>query len=208
MGRLRAELRGLVVVLAMAGPVGGAFACGGLANRDKVGVDSDGPDGMGDSPGDIAPEASTAIEDATLDSSEDAVPGDVSIDTSLDAVAEGADAGGPDVLPDSIGDVALEDVAVDAPAGADAEHAGLGDTGSDAPSCPAEADPGAEPPSCALGGPGMTNCGPGGTGTESCCTSLEVCGGTFSRLYDNDGGGPTGRPNLRRSPAFASTNTS
>lgn len=35
----------------------------------------------------------------------------------------------------------------------------------------------------------MTNCG---TGSESCCTSLEVTGGTYSRTYTNDGGGPTG----------------
>ncbi len=40
------------------------------------------------------------------------------------------------------------------------------------------------PPSCATGGPGMTNCGPGGGGTESCCTSLEVTGGTYYRTYD------------------------
>ncbi len=30
----------------------------------------------------------------------------------------------------------------------------------------------------------MSNCGPGGTGTESCCTSLEVTGGTYYRTYD------------------------
>jgi formylglycine-generating enzyme required for sulfatase activity len=38
----------------------------------------------------------------------------------------------------------------------------------------------------------MTNCGPGGSGTESCCTSLEVQGGTYYRTYTNDGCGPTG----------------
>jgi formylglycine-generating enzyme required for sulfatase activity len=41
----------------------------------------------------------------------------------------------------------------------------------------------------------MTNCGPGGSGTESCCTSLEVCGGTYFRTYTYDadsGFGPTG----------------
>jgi formylglycine-generating enzyme required for sulfatase activity len=45
-------------------------------------------------------------------------------------------------------------------------------------------------PSCAPGGPGMTNCGAGGSGTESCCTSLEVTGGTYYRTYrpDADGG--------------------
>ena len=38
------------------------------------------------------------------------------------------------------------------------------------------------PPSCASGGPGMTNCG----ACESCCTSLEVPGGAFYRTYDLD----------------------
>jgi formylglycine-generating enzyme len=41
--------------------------------------------------------------------------------------------------------------------------------------------PPAEPPSCAPGGAGMTNCGPS---SESCCTSLEVSGGTYYRSYD------------------------
>jgi formylglycine-generating enzyme required for sulfatase activity len=42
------------------------------------------------------------------------------------------------------------------------------------------------PPSCAAGGSGMTNCGPG---TESCCASLEVAGGTFDRTYAASGPG-------------------
>jgi formylglycine-generating enzyme required for sulfatase activity len=38
----------------------------------------------------------------------------------------------------------------------------------------------------------MTNCGPGGSGTESCCASLDVAGGTYYRTYENVGdGGPT-----------------
>lgn len=37
------------------------------------------------------------------------------------------------------------------------------------------------PPSCAPGGAGMTNCGSGST---SCCASLEVAGGTYDRSYD------------------------
>jgi hypothetical protein len=37
------------------------------------------------------------------------------------------------------------------------------------------------PPSCAPGGPGMTDCGD--AGDESCCTSLEVTGGTYYRMY-------------------------
>jgi formylglycine-generating enzyme len=56
----------------------------------------------------------------------------------------------------------------------------------------ASADAGPPPPSCAAGGLGLTNCGPGGSGTESCCTSLEVTGGTYYRTYTNDGSGPTG----------------
>jgi formylglycine-generating enzyme len=57
------------------------------------------------------------------------------------------------------------------------------------------------PPSCAPGGPGMSTC-PAGTGSESCCTSLPVTGGTYDRTYDPSGsdggvplaadGGPTG----------------
>ncbi len=61
--------------------------------------------------------------------------------------------------------------------------------------------------SCSPGGPGMTNCGVVGDAAtpESCCTSLEVTGGTYYRTYDpvvdEDGstfamlaadGGPTG----------------
>ena len=53
-------------------------------------------------------------------------------------------------------------------------------------------DSGSPPPSCAPGGPGMTNCGPGGRGAESCCTSLEVCGGTYHRTYTSSGSGPMG----------------
>jgi formylglycine-generating enzyme required for sulfatase activity len=44
----------------------------------------------------------------------------------------------------------------------------------------------------------MSNCGPGGSGTESCCTSLEVTtaleseASPFYRTYSNSGSGPTG----------------
>src|SRR3984957_15832218 len=49
-------------------------------------------------------------------------------------------------------------------------------------------DSGSQPPSCQPGGAGMTNCG---ACSESCCTSLEVTGGTFQRTYTNSVGGPT-----------------
>ena len=42
--------------------------------------------------------------------------------------------------------------------------------------------------SCDPGGAGMTNCG---ASSESCCTSLEVPGGTYYRTYRNSGSGPT-----------------
>jgi formylglycine-generating enzyme required for sulfatase activity len=61
--------------------------------------------------------------------------------------------------------------------------------------------------SCQAGGNGLTNCG---AASESCCTSIEVPGGTFSRTYDNaDTGGPLiqsadGGPTLLSDPATVS----
>jgi hypothetical protein len=49
----------------------------------------------------------------------------------------------------------------------------------------------AQPPSCQVSTLGTTNCGAGGSGTESCCASPEVPGGTYYRTYDppaEDGG--------------------
>ncbi|CAN5644278.1 hypothetical protein BH09MYX1_BH09MYX1_23320 [soil metagenome] len=45
-------------------------------------------------------------------------------------------------------------------------------------------------PSCKPGGAGMTNCG---AGSESCCTSVAVTGGTYDRTYTNNGNGATGK---------------
>jgi formylglycine-generating enzyme required for sulfatase activity len=59
------------------------------------------------------------------------------------------------------------------------------------------AEPTTEAPSCSTAGPGTTNCGAG----ESCCTSLVVTGGTYNRVYTNDGNGATGLAN----PATVST---
>jgi sulfatase modifying factor 1 len=81
-------------------------------------------------------------------------------------------------------------------AGSDAAPDGDVDSGSPVPIV----DAGSPMQSCAAGGPGLTNCG---GGSESCCTSLEVTGGTYHRTYDfynaADGGvalaadgGPTG----------------
>jgi sulfatase modifying factor 1 len=73
-------------------------------------------------------------------------------------------------------------------------------------------DSGPPPPSCAPGGPGLTNCG---ASSESCCTSLEVPGGTYYRTYDlplgaDDGGLPVvplaadGGPSNEGDPATVS----
>jgi formylglycine-generating enzyme required for sulfatase activity len=43
--------------------------------------------------------------------------------------------------------------------------------------------------SCEVGGAGLNDCG---ANSESCCTSLEVPGGTYSRTYTNSGTGPNG----------------
>jgi formylglycine-generating enzyme required for sulfatase activity len=62
-----------------------------------------------------------------------------------------------------------------------------GDGGEDsasaaAPTCTGgSSDAGDVAPSCAAIGPGRTNCG---ACNESCCTSLEVTGGTYYRTYD------------------------
>ena len=46
-------------------------------------------------------------------------------------------------------------------------------------------------PSCATSGSGRTDCG--ANNDESCCTSLPVSGGTYSRTYTNSGSGATGK---------------
>jgi hypothetical protein len=57
----------------------------------------------------------------------------------------------------------------------------------------------AMPASCAAGGFGMTNCG---SGSESCCTSIEIPGGNFHRTYANTGTGPTSEANLATVSSF------
>jgi sulfatase modifying factor 1 len=68
--------------------------------------------------------------------------------------------------------------------GALSENVGNGDSGAgDVMSSSAAS------PTCEAGGPGLTNCG---ANKESCCTSLEVPGGTYFRTYTNGGSGATG----------------
>jgi len=63
----------------------------------------------------------------------------------------------------------------------------------------AGAGAGVSPASCAASGPGRTDCGE--SANESCCTSLAVAGGTYSRTYANSGNGATGKAD----PATVST---
>jgi sulfatase modifying factor 1 len=70
-------------------------------------------------------------------------------------------------------------------------------------------DSGSSMQSCAPGGPGLTTCG---SGSESCCTSLEVTGGSYQRTYDPydsaDGGvamAADGGPAGEADPASVST---
>jgi formylglycine-generating enzyme required for sulfatase activity len=198
------KLGGLVVVLAIAGSLSGASACGsrtGIWLFDEVGADSGTPDGMLDSPGDVmVADASVCIQNP--ETSECCGFGTPSGGYSCE-VDFGSSLCGPDgwTCPSggtlAVGCSFLCMVAPDA---------GL----ADAPSFAEAGDYGPEPPSCARGGNGMTNCGPGGSGTESCCTSLEVEGGTYFRTYDPLGadGGPVlaadGGPTEEADPATVS----
>jgi sulfatase modifying factor 1 len=114
----------------------------------------------------------------------------------------GNDGGGRNTTLDSSGDVSAADVAGEAPSGREPGDARVtdavansagdaveADVVTDVPSCPEWGDSGTQPLSCSVGGPGMTHCG---ASEESCCTSLEVCGGTYYRAYTNAGSGPTG----------------
>jgi formylglycine-generating enzyme required for sulfatase activity len=130
--------------------------------------------------------------------------------TGLDAMdASGADAETGDASADAgTGDATLDgQPATDSPAdtpgsgeagttdsAASTDSAAI-DAGTDSPAAvEAGADSAVQPPSCAPGGAGMTNCGSGGDGggSESCCTSLEVTGGSYYRTYMNTGDGGTG----------------
>ena len=82
------------------------------------------------------------------------------------------------------GDGAQHETTNVGPVSSSTADAGEGGSAADAIS----GDSGA-PPSCSGGGPGLTHCG---QDSESCCATLEVEGGTFSRTYANAGTGATG----------------
>jgi sulfatase modifying factor 1 len=109
------------------------------------------------------------------------VTGGVACDAILGTLHDrSGDGGAPDALPRADG-------APHGDAGRDVDAEGpKKDGASDAPhACPTDAcgDAIAPPRSCAdASGPGLTDC-PAGSGHESCCTSLEVEGGTYDRSY-------------------------
>lgn len=61
-----------------------------------------------------------------------------------------------------------------------------------------------QPTSCQVSAPGTSDCG---SAAESCCASLEVPGDNYNRTYTNDGGGPMGEADPRRSPVLGWTST-
>ena len=90
----------------------------------------------------------------------------------------------------SSGAVDVTTDAADAASALDATQTGSSSgSGGDSGGGSAEAGPSSPgPSSCQVAGPGRTDCG---GGSESCCTSLDVPGGTYYRTYLNTGSGPT-----------------
>ena len=64
---------------------------------------------------------------------------------------------------------------------------GSATTGSATSGSASAASDGSEPPSCSASGPGMTNCGPAGAGSGSCCASPQVPAGAFDRNCGGSG---------------------
>src|ERR1019366_8701637 len=105
--------------------------------------------------------ADASMDSTVNDASEDRPSGAISDSDSPEGPAESATDSAIDVGGDGSGSI---DGAIDA-------------TGEDG---------GTTPLSCQAEGSGLTNCG---ATSESCCTSLEVPGGTYYRTYTNSGGG-------------------
>jgi sulfatase modifying factor 1 len=80
-------------------------------------------------------------------------------------------------------------------AGADSGCDNEADSGSGG----AAPDSGSTSPSCQPGGNGLTNCG---ASRESCCASLEVTGGSYSRTYANGGDASTAEADPARVSGF------
>ncbi len=218
-GKLLTPRRVLTGLACLAGAVGFATACGGSSVGSAYGPDAMAADSSpGDSSGadstvgaaDAPPDSVVGV-DANADAGAgDALAPDVAANSPTDAgsdqaVVDGAD-GSPVDAPatDGEGDACVTGSSCTP---TNRCHAGTyncstqvcTDTGSaltDGTSCAGgwtcasgNCVPPANPLSCTPGGAGMTNCG---AGSESCCTSLAVDGGTYYRTYTNSGDGGTG----------------
>jgi formylglycine-generating enzyme required for sulfatase activity len=151
-----------LAALAFAGNLAACFSSQNVGSQPDAGPE-DASSAAPDAGTPDAPPGDATLGDAssTEASVADVAPSDAPADTS--AVDSGADSGAGDAAPDVID--GGYDASTVSPCGAlDAGGA----------------------PSCAAGGPGMTNCG---TSSECCCASPEVTGGTYYRTYDY-GAGP------------------
>jgi len=156
--------RSLAVLAAGLAPLA---ACNGLLGNDGVSLFTrNGDGGHSDATSKLGPDSSAKHM----------------ADGGADARREGgppADAG-RDSTPDSGRDTGKADAVTCAP----------GSCPATTPYCSTTGSCSATPPQCSFGGPGLTDCG---DGTDNCCASSIVDGGTFYRTYSNsDGGGPTG----------------
>ncbi len=104
-----------------------------------------------------------------------------------------ADSGPAGTAPMGSGGADARSIASDAAdtgsTGGGSASTGLGDSGAGASPGSASTVPS---PNCGTGAAGVTHCGAGDSGSESCCTSLPVTGGTYDRTYTNSGAGATG----------------
>ena len=148
------------------GAMGDGAGSGQDATQDAEGATEASRESGGDGPAEARP------SDANGEAS------DGSSDTGSGEAGSG-DAGSGDAGGDATLDGASGDSSSDSSSGEGSVDAEAGPTG---------------PLSCAPGGLGLNNCGAGGSGNESCCTSLPVTGGSFQRTYasDPDSGVATG----------------
>ncbi len=152
---------GLSFVATFLAVVGGLAGCSSSAETraSTPGTDNDpGPDATSQAGGPSGP-TDAGVSSTLRDSTSPAMPieggsvAPVTLDSGRTAVADGGDGGGTAVPSASVG----------------------GDSGIAVFAPPM--------PNCASGTDGVTNCGAGGSGNESCCSSLAVAGGTYDRTY-------------------------
>ena len=143
--------------------------CGSLLGiSDLPGLDGGAGSDSSGGPSEAASDGKTVAADS----------GGVTEDASInDANVTNAEAGNRATDTDA-GDASTMDTAVDATSA----EGGCSVPGSCVTRDSGEDSAAVTPPSCAPGGAGMTNCG---ALSESCCTSLEVTGGTYYRTYTN-----------------------